>query len=157
MELVRLREALAASESREGVKSDDMGIAGRVGLTRLRDVDFPEIAKAVERFPEIYEKGGHLAGLAYGRNVVRTLVDAIIFSQPMTADLIQSTHRLHAMLTEGQVEIMYRRDNAGIRGRIDFLEAVERYAFAPSIKAAFSRGVETPAGLVGPTTYQPRQ
>ena len=41
-EIRRLNEALAIAESREGPSSNDIGVVGRVAITRLRDTDYPE-------------------------------------------------------------------------------------------------------------------
>jgi hypothetical protein len=152
-EIHRLQEQLAAAESREGPNVNDMGVAGRVAITRLRDTDFPELVKAVDDIPAIYEEKGYLPALAYCRGHVRSLVDAIILAVPRTADLVRSQHRLHMLLNEGEADLMMRRDQAGLRARMEFLECVERYAYAASVQAAFKHGAETPAGLV-PATFR---
>lgn len=155
-EIVRLHERIALMESeRAQTAANDMGVGGRVAITRLRDTDFPELAKTVEDIPEVFREDGALAALAYCRGPVRAAVDAIAFAQPRTPALAQQLHRIHMMLTEGQVELMYRDDSIGVRARIDFMEAVERCVFSESVKAAFARGTETPAGIL-PATYQPR-
>lgn len=132
-----------------------MGVAGRVAITRLRDADYPELAQAVARIPAVFAKGGHRAASYYVRNYVRTLVDAIVLQAPVTGDLVRSLHRIHAMLSPGQAEAMMRTDGAGDLARMEFLEVVERHAYAPSVRAAFARGAETPAGIM-PSSYVPK-
>lgn len=149
-ELARLREELDVLRSRE-VRPDDMGVAGRVALTRLRDTDYPELVKAVEAIPSVYEQEGYWAALAYCRTHVRSLLDAILVADPRTPDLVRTQHRVHMLLDEGQADVLMRRDQAGVRSRMEFLEAVERWAYALSVKAAFAHGTDTPAGLVPPT------
>jgi hypothetical protein len=148
-EIRRLNEALAMAESREGTSSQDMGVAGRVAITRLRDTDYPELIAAVEQIPGIYANEGYMAALGYCRTTIRSLVDAIILSAPRTADLVRTQHRIHMMLSEGEADLMMRTDEPGQRARMEFLEVVERYALAPSYQAAFRHGVETPAGIMG--------
>ena len=128
-----------------------MGVAGRVAITRLRDTDMVELVAAVDDIPRIYQRHGYLAALAYTRFHVRKLTDALILAPAPTADLVRAQHRLHMMLNEGEADIMMRSDRAGLRARMDFLECVERYAFAGSVRSAFAHGAETPAGLVPPT------
>jgi hypothetical protein len=149
-QILRLQEALAVAESREGPSANDMGIAGRVALTRLRDTDYPELIAAVEKIPTVYREQGYLGALAYCRTHVRSLIDSIILAAPRTADLVKAQHRIHMLLTEGFADVLMRHDSAGIRSRMELLECVERYALAPSIRAAFAKGAETPAGLMDP-------
>jgi hypothetical protein len=147
----RLREQIAMLEQRE-MRPDDMGIAGRIALTRLRDTDYPELVKGVEALPTIYEARGYWAALAYSRTHLRTLLEAILVSDPRTPDMAITQHRMRAMLNEGEVDVMFRRDQAGVRSRMEFLEVVALYAFSPSVRAAFAKGVETPFGLA-PTSF----
>jgi len=153
----RLREELEFERSKtRDVTTNDLGVAGRVAITRLRDADFPELIRATERIPEVYTAHGRLTALSYCRVHIRSLVDAIVLQAPRTADLVRSLHRIHALLSEGQAELLMRADTAGARGRADFLEAVERFAYAPSVRAAFARSSETPPGLI-PPTYIPNR
>ena len=153
-EIIRLRERLALLEAQaDRTQSNDMGVAGRVAITRLRDTDFPELIAAVESIPGIFAEEGHLAAMSYCRTTIRSQIDSIILITPKTGDLVRTQHRIHMMLSEGQVELLFRADRIGVRVRTDLLEIVERYAFAPSIKAAFSHGQETPAGIM-PTGFQ---
>ena len=147
-EIIRLREAMASMESRAGPSSNDMGIAGRVAISRMRDTDYPELVAAVDRLPGIYREAGRMAAIAYARTHIRALLFSIIFSNPRTADLARIQHRMMSMLSEGQVEVMFRSDTAGVRARTDFLEVVVIHAFAPSVRAAFAHGTETPPGLI---------
>lgn len=151
-EIRRLQEELAVAESKEGPAPNDLGIAGRVAITRLRDTDLPELVRAVDNIPQVFETHGYLGALAYARTHIRSLVDAIILSAPRTGDLVQAQHRLHMLLGEGFVDVMMRSDRAGFRARAEFIECVERYAYAPSVKAAFAHGQETPAGIM-PTGF----
>ena len=148
-EIRRLNEALTIAESREGPSSNDMGVAGRVAITRLRDTDYPELIKAVEQIPAIYGEQGYLAALGYCRTTVRSLVDAIVLDAPRTGDLVRAQHRLHMMLNEGEADLLMLEGQAGQRARMEFLEVVERFAYAPSVRAAFRHGQETPAGIMG--------
>ncbi len=156
-EVTRLRERLALIESeRDRSQSNDMGVAGRVAITRLRDTDYPELIEAVEQIPVFYREQGYLAAFAYCRTSIRSLIDAIVLITPKTGDLVRTLHRVHMLLSEGQVELLFRSDRIGVRARIDLLEIVERYAFAPSVRAAFAHGTETPAGILAPA-FQGRQ
>jgi len=148
----RLREELEYERSKtRDVTTNDLGVAGRVAITRLRDADLPELVRAVERIPEVYTAHGRMTALSYCRVYIRSLVDAIVLQAPRTADLVRALHRIHAMLSEGQAEVMMRGDVAGSRSRADFLEVVERFAYAPSVRSAFARSSETPPGLISPT------
>ena len=149
-EIARLREQVAMLEQRT-VRPDDLGIAGRIALTRLRDTDYPELVKAVEALPAVYEAKGYWAALAYARTHVRTLLAAILVADPRTPNMATTQHRMQMMLNEGEVDVMMRRDQAGVRSRMEFLECVALYAFSPSIRAAFAKGAETPFGIVPPT------
>jgi hypothetical protein len=109
------------------------------------------LVKAVEAVPAVYEQKGYWAALAYCRTHVRTCLDALGVADARTPDLVQTQHRVHMMLDEGQADILMRRDQAGMRARMEFLEVAARYFYAPSVKAAFAKGAETPAGLLPPT------
>lgn len=151
-EISRLREQVNMLEQRE-VRPDDMGIAGRIALTRLRDTDYPELVKAVEAIPAVYEAAGSETALSYCQTHVMSCLLALNLTDMRTADLVITQHRVVQMLDEGQAEIMFRRDRAGMRNRREFLNMAVRYFYAPSIRAAFNRGAETPAGLL-PATFQ---
>ncbi len=200
-EIVRLREQLAVEQARE-VSPSDMGVAARVAITRLREQDFPEFVRCVETIPHIFREEGRLGALTYIQGRVASMIDAMSLSAPRTPDLVQTQHRLHAMLNEGQAEVLMldefgpereacvdaaRRElsaarlvrdpakrteaveriranhvrryrlleqfsSAGARARLELVRTVERYVYALAVRAAFSRGVETPAGLL-PASY----
>jgi hypothetical protein len=150
-EIRRLQDTLSAVEDSRNVAGNDIGVAGRIAITRMRDEDYPDLVNAVEEIPNIAAQQGPEAALAYIRTTVRMRIDSLIFSMPTTGDLVRARHRLHAMLSEGQAELLWRRDRAGVRARADLLEAVERHAYAPSIIAAFNHGQETPAGITNLT------
>jgi hypothetical protein len=153
LENQRLREQLALAKAREGPAQNDAGVAGRIAITRLRDADYPEFADSVARIPHIFKDQGYVAALTFIRTAIRAQIDAIVLMDPRTPDLARSLHRIHAMLSPGQAEVLMRADRAGQIARMELMEVVERYAFAPSVRAAFSRGTETPAGLL-PTSFR---
>lgn len=140
----RLREELALQESLEGPAPNDIGVASRIAITRIRDTDWPELVVAVDRIPRIFLARGGAAAAAYCRTHIRTLIDAIVLTAPMTPWLAKARHGIHAMLSPGQCELLFRRDKAGLRARVELLECVERYAYSNSIHAVFARGIETP-------------
>lgn len=151
-EVRRLQEQLAVTEARSaGPSPNDMGVAGRVAITRLRDTDYPELVAAVDDIPHIYEQFGYLRALAYCRAHVRSLVDAMNLGTPPTGDLVQQQHRIHMLLSEGFADLLMRRDQIGLRSRMEFLEVVERYIYLLAVRNAFARGAETPAGIMPPT------
>ena len=200
-EIVRLREQLAVEQARE-VSPSDMGVAARVAITRLREQDFPEFVRCVETIPHVYREEGRLGALTYIQGRVASMIDAMSLSAPRTPDLVQTQHRLHAMLNEGQAEVLmldefgpereacfeaarkalaaarllrtpearraavekirashvrrYRLltqfSSAGATARLALVRAVERYVYALAVRAAFARGVETPAGIM-PSSY----
>ena len=200
-EVVRLREQLAVEQARE-VSPSDMGVAARVAITRLREQDFPEFVRCVETIPHVYREEGRLGAMTYIHGRVASMIDAMSLAAPRTPDLVQTQHRLHAMLNEGQAELLMldefgpereacveaarrelakakaERDPAkrarivarvkatyvqryrllgqfstvGARARLDLVRAVERYVYALAVRAAFARGVETPAGIM-PASY----
>ena len=113
------------------------------------NTDYPELIKAVEQIPAIYGEQGYLAALGYCRTSIRSLVDAIVLDAPRTGDLVRAQHRLHMMLNEGEADLLMLEGQAGQRARMEFLEVVERFAYAPSVRAAFRHGQETPAGIMG--------
>lgn len=139
----RLQRALAAERDRQGAGVGDAGVAARLALARLRDNDFPEFAEAVYRTPKVRALKGYLTAEAYCRTHLRSLVDALVLQAPRTPELVQTLHRLHGMLSAGACDVLMRNDLAGERARIDFVEAVERYAYAPAIQAAFARSNES--------------
>jgi len=146
-QVARLQEQLAVAESREGPSPNDMGVAGRIAITRLRDTDYPELVASVERIPQIYREEGYSAALAFCRTVVRSQIDSLILANPRTGDLVRAQHRIHMLLNRGFADVLMLNNRAGVHARADLLECVERYAFAPSVKAAFAKGQESPAGL----------
>ena len=200
-EIIRLREQLAVEQARE-VSPSDMGVAARVAITRLREQDLPEFIRCVETIPHVYRQEGHLGALTYIQGRVASMIDAMSLSAPRTPDLVQTQHRIHAMLNEGQAEVLMLDEfgpeketcvrkaaadlaaaraetdperraamlvrvrethlrnfrvyeqfgDAGARARLELVRVVERYVFALAVRAAFSRGVETPAGIM-PTSY----
>ena len=200
-EIVRLREQLAVEQARE-VSPSDMGVAARVAITRLREQDFPEFVRCVETIPHIYREEGRLGALTYIQGRVASMIDSMSLSAPRTPDLVQTQHRIHAMLNEGQAEALMldefeperaecieaaRREltaarlvrdpaerraaveriravhvrryrlleqfsTSGARARLELVRSVERYVYALAVRAAFSRGVETPAGIM-PASY----
>lgn len=151
-EVSRLREMVQALQAR-GPAPNDQGVAGRVAITRLRDQDYPEVVAAVMRIPRVYREHGYLAAMGYIRTTVRSVVDSITLTEPRTGDLVRSLHRLHMMMEPGLADPMLRSDRAGMVARIEFLECVERYAYAASIRSAFAKSTETPPGLVPTTNY----
>lgn len=156
-EVLRLRERLAVMESRADTTSrNDMGVAGRVAITRLRDADYPELVAAVAGIPAVRAERGAAAAEAYVRTHVRSLVDAIVLQAGRTADLVRSMHRLHMLMGPGFCQVLQRPDRAGLRARTELLELVERLCFAPSVRAAFAHGSETPAGIL-PPSYVPNR
>jgi hypothetical protein len=143
-ENARLRKALAVANARAtGTQANDQGIAARLALARLRDDDFPELVEAVERLPSVRIRRGYLVAEAYGRDTLRSLVDAIALAAPRTPDLATSLHRVHQRLSPGSLDVLMRDDLAGARARVAFLEVVERYIYAPAIQAAFARSSES--------------
>lgn len=125
----------------------DMGVAGRIAITRLRDTDYPDLQRAVNELPHLAREKGSEYAIAVARTTIRSLIDAIVLRAPRTPNLVTALHRIHMLLNEGMVELLIRSDRIGYRARTALLEAVERFAFAPSVRAAFDRGLETPAGL----------
>jgi hypothetical protein len=150
-EVIRLREQLAMAEANQGPSANDMGVAGRVAITRLRDTDLPELVSAVDQIPDIYERFGYVRALAYCQVHIRGLVDAMSLIAPKTGNLVQTQHRIHMMLNEGEADLMMRKDQAGLRARMEFLVVVERYVYSLAVRAAFAHGAETPAGIIPPT------
>lgn len=152
-ELARQNEEMAAMTARE-VSPADMGIGGRVALTRLRDQDWPDFIRAVDNLPRVYRKDGYWGAMNYARTNVRSKLDALTFRPPRTGMLVRLRHRIHMLLEEGMVDVMFRPDRAGERARLEFKEVAERYCYALSVQASFERGAETPAGLL-PTMLPP--
>ena len=149
-EIRRLHTALAVEQSRNGSAAQNgPGVGGRQAIQILRDDDYPLLQRAVDNIPAIRQNRGRIAAEAYIRTVVRSALDALIFEEARTGDLVQTRHRLHMQLSiPGEGEVLMRSDGAGARARVRFLEACERYAYALSVRSAFSRGSETPPGLV---------
>lgn len=143
-EVARLRKALAVANARAtGTQANNQGVAGRIALARLRDDDFPELIEAVERLPAVRISRGYLVAEAYGRDTLRTLVDALALAAPRTPELATNLHRVHQRLSPGSLDVLMRDDLAGARARVAFLEVVERYVYAPAIQAAFARSTES--------------
>lgn len=143
-ENARLRKALAVANAKAtGTQANDQGVASRLALARLRDDDFPEFVEAVERLPSVRISKGYLTAEAYGRATLRSMLDALAIQAPRTADLARNVHRVHQFLSPGQLDVMMRDDLAGARARMEFLEVVERYVYAPAIQAAFARSTES--------------
>lgn len=168
----RLEEELAVLRSRAGPTSSDYGVVGRQALSRIRDVDFPELAEAVESIPEVARLEGRVAAQAYCRTHIRSYIDVLAVQPPRTADLVRMRHRIHMMLSGGQADLLSMEhypegpdgkvrcrcgqtdprkclyERAGIRSRMELLEVVERYCYSLSIHGLFSRGAEVPAGIM---------
>lgn len=151
-EITRLRDALSGMDATETSTSNDIGVAGRIAITRLRDDDWPDLIRVIEELPEIAHRYGDMSALSHIRTTIRTRIYAMILSMPQTGDLVRCRHRIDMMLSEGEAELLWRTDRAGVRSRADLLEVVAVHCFAPSILAAFQHGQETPAGIlpVGP-------
>lgn len=150
-EIVRLQEANAMLEARE-VSPQDMGIWGRVSITRGRDTDFPEFVRAVDKWPAVYAKDGLSGAYAYTDHV-RSLMHALAVRAGNTPELVRMVHRLEMLTQEPDVWIMCGACGSIIaarRRRRKFIHLVEEYIYAPSVKAAFDRSTETPGGLLSP-------
>ncbi len=151
-EIERLQEANAMLSARE-VSPQDMGIFGRVSLTRARDTDFPEFVRAIDVWPTVYRTYGLSAAYAYGDHC-KSLMHALAVKAGITPDLIRAVHRLEMFYSEPDIWLMCGAcgsDIAARRRRRKLIHLVEEYIYAPSIKAAFDRSTETPGGLLSPT------
>ena len=142
-EVDRLREENSILKERAGT-IEAQGVAGRLPISDLRDRDWPELIKAVERIPFIYQSTGHLGALAYCQQTVASSLHALSLKAPRTADLVQSQHVLNMFLEEGQAELMMREDYAGKRSRAEFLHQVELHVLRPAYRAAFEKSLEAP-------------
>lgn len=149
--ILQLREELATLKATSNINqpSQDMGAAARQALTRMRDVDLPELQKAVYRIPDIAAGDGPEAALDFCQNTVLSLVLTFDFAPQQTADLVKRQHQTLMMLTEGQVELMFRNDRAGARFRREFLQCVILYYYGSAVRFVAAHGQETPPGLMG--------
>lgn len=147
-EIERLRELLSEVEQRRGGDGKDAGVVGRLPISRIRDFDYPALVRAVARLPVIYKEDGLDNAITYAQTTLPSLLDALNLVPPRTADLVRAQHRVKAMLTEGQVELMLRSDRVGARSRREFLTAAETYFYTPAVRAIFAHGTETPPGLL---------
>lgn len=148
-EVARLQEENAMLQARE-ISPQDLGILGRVSITRGRDTDFPEFVKAVDKWPGIYEQFGLAAAYAYADHV-KSLMHALAVRWGNTPDLIRAVHRLEMLYQEPDVWIMCGACGSAVasrRRRRRLIHLVEQYIYAPAIKAAFDRSTETPGGLL---------
>ena len=84
-EVDRLREENSILKERAGT-IEAQGVAGRLPISDLRDRDWPELIKAVERIPFIYQSTGHLGALAYCQQTVASSLHALSLKAPRTAD-----------------------------------------------------------------------
>ncbi len=139
-------------EEREQGPADAEGIGGRPAVLVIRDKNYPELKRLVDRLPSVPEipsksdpngePMGFRLAVYYAQTEVGKMVDSVIVSPPVTARMVQDRHRLR-MFLHNRAGKMLRGDAVGQATRAAFLDIVERVAYAPSIHLVFDRSNET--------------
>jgi hypothetical protein len=79
----------------------------------------------------------------------KDLLRARLFKDPeKRQELLRHVRQVHVQ----RFRLLDQFSTVGARSRMELVRVVERYVYALAVRAAFSRGVETPAGIM-PTTY----
>lgn len=113
--------------------------SGRPALALTRDTDWEDVVRTVNALPLIAQERGRLVATAFARTEIRSLVDIVALAEPRTRSQAHGLHRLHILLSEPFARVMARDDVAGFVQRSLFLEAVERFALAPTFRRVFER------------------
>lgn len=125
---------------------DSSGAAGRFDLRTLRDTDWEDVVRAVNRLPKMAAQKGVEMAIAWAQTELRSIIDLLFLADPKTPELAKAAHRVHVALSEGFVRVMCRPDRAGFLMRRDFLAAVERQLYSPTARAVFARSVAEKRG-----------
>ena len=153
-ENIRLRERIALLEAdRDRYSPQDMGLAGRLAITRLRDTDAVDIEAVIERIPVIYEQRGWWAAMSYCRNDVKRYLKTLSLRPGLTGTIIQAQKRIGKYLSEVQAPLLFFRTMPG--PRIELLEAINEAFYEPAVQATFAKSIETPPGIL-PQPSTPR-
>ncbi len=146
------RERDQNREEREQGPADAEGVGGHPSVLVLRDKNFDELKRMVDRLPSIpalRPKGdpngkplGFRRAVYYVQTEVAKMVDAVMVSPTVTRQMVRDRHRLR-MFLHNRAGKMLRPDRIGRSQRAAFLDIVERVAYAPSVHIVFDRSNET--------------
>lgn len=113
--------------------------AGRPALALSRDTDWEDVMRGVSSLPEMARAEGIETAIAWAMTELRSLMDLLYLAEPKTPEDAKAAHRVHAVLSEGFVRVLCRDDRAGFLMRRDFLAAIERQLFSPTVREVFRR------------------
>jgi len=139
-EIQRLQEALNVAEERVGTEERET-VAGSMPVADIRDRDYVHIQQLVEALPRVYETEGLRAARHFAQQTVAAAIHAIRLKPPFNPSIVIRQHRTLQQLSDGNIDICFRRDIAGGEARNNLLRVIVENFLAYAYSAAYDKTV----------------